>query len=55
MKNRPSIQYDYIVRNIAEDDAPAYEAYIPAIDATVFGDNLSEIEEGVSMSIDAEL
>lgn len=56
MKNNSSIQYDYIVRNISENPHdPAYEAYIPAFHAIVFGDNHKELEEGIVFSIESEI
>lgn len=54
-KKRPNIRYDYIVRNISQDDTPAYEAFVPAFNSMVFGDTIQELEEGLSLSIDAEI
>lgn len=56
MKTITPIQYDYYVHSISEDDESAYEAIIPAFDnAVVFGDTLSELEEGIRFTIDSEI
>lgn len=54
-KKKPPINYDFIVRNISEDDIPAYKAYIPAFNAYCFGDTIDELEEGVQFMIDSEI
>mgnify|MGYP001619913680 CR=1 FL=1 len=56
MKKPHPIQYDYYVHSISNDDEQAYEAIIPAFDnAIVFGDNLTELEEGVRFTIESEI
>lgn len=53
---KKSIQYDYYVHSISEDDESAYEAIVPAFDnAVVFGDDLKELEEGIRFTIDSEI
>jgi len=46
-----NIDYDYVVRSIGVKDDPAYEAYIPAFNAYVYGANQAELEEGLDLSI----
>lgn len=55
IKKKFPIQYDYIVRNISEDKESAYEAYIPAFHAIVFGDHHKELEEGILFTIQSEI
>lgn len=50
-----SIEYDYIVHTISEDNTPAYKAVIPAFSSIVYGDNLQELEDGIRLSIEASI
>jgi len=54
-KQHQPIEYDYLVHNISEDETTAYEAYIPAFNSIVFGDNHEELEEGIRFSIESEI
>ncbi len=54
-KSKHSIEYDFMVHNISEDDIPAYKAYIPAFNAYCYGDTLAELEEGVEFMIETEI
>jgi len=48
-------KYDFYVKNISKDPKdPAYEAYIPSIDTTVFGNSFKELEEGIKFSFECE-
>lgn len=47
--------YKYIFENIAEDGTIALKAEIPAFPGIVFGDNLSELEEGIKFAIETEI
>lgn len=49
------IRYDYIVHNISEDEIPAYKAIVPSLGCVVYGDNLSELEAGLRLAIEAEI
>ena len=49
------IEDDYIIHNISNGDETAYKAVIPAFHGVVFGANLSELEEGISLAIKEEL
>lgn len=51
----PAIQYDYIVRRISNKKSSGYKAIIPAFGSIVFGDNLMELEEGISLAIKEEV
>ena len=55
MPNLEKLMVNCIIRNISKDDTPAYEAFIPAFNNIVFGDNVQEIEEGVAFSIETEI
>ena len=56
MKTTVPIQYNYYVHSISEEHVSAYEAIIPAFDnAVVFGDTLSELEDGIRFTIDSEI
>lgn len=56
MKKKQSIQYDYFVHSISEDNWPSYKAVIPAFDnAVVYGDSLNELEEGILFTIESEI
>ena len=56
MKKTRPVHYDYYVHSISEDDEQAYKAIIPAFDnAIVFGDNLTELEEGIRFTIESEI
>lgn len=50
-----NIQYDYIVHHISAGDSTGYKAIIPSFGGVVFGDNLSELEEGVALAIEEEI
>ncbi|TSC55581.1 MAG: hypothetical protein G01um101418_840 [Parcubacteria group bacterium Gr01-1014_18] len=54
-KNKAPIHYNYIVRNISEDETPAYEAFIPAFNTICFGDTLEELEEGIRIAIRTDI
>ena len=52
MKTKKSpIEYNYLVHHI---DKEGYKAIVPAINAVVFGDTLTELEEGIRLAIDEE-
>ena len=50
-----NIPYDYIVHNIGSEKEPAYKAFVPALDATVYGANTGELEEGIAETISLEI
>lgn len=54
MKNK-NIQYDYIVKNISDENTIAYKAIIPSFNGIVFGSNLEELENGVLLAIEEEI
>lgn len=49
------IEYDYIVHPISEGASKGYKAIIPAFSGVVFGENLTELEEGVALAIEEEI
>jgi len=55
MRPKILIRYDYVVHPISEDGQPAYKAVIPAFSAVVYGESLTEIEQGVALSIQEEV
>lgn len=50
-----NIEYDYIVHHISSGKSRGYKAYIPAFNSIVFGEDLSELEEGVAIAIQEEI
>ena len=49
------IEYDYIVHPISDGSSKGYKAIIPAFGSIVFGENLTELEEGVALAIEEEI
>lgn len=49
------IEYDYIVHRVSDGDSTGYKAIIPAFNSVVFGDNLVELEKGISLAIQEEI
>lgn len=49
------IKYDYVVHRISEGNSIGYKAVIPAFNSVVFGDNLVELEKGISLAIQEEI
>jgi len=54
-RKKNSIEYDYIVHNISEDNIQAYKAVVSALGCIVYGDNLAELEAGLKLAIEAEI
>jgi predicted HicB family RNase H-like nuclease len=50
-----TIEYDYIVHHISDGDSTGYKAIIPAFNSVVFGDNLVELEKGISLAVQEEI
>ncbi len=49
------IPYDYAVHPIGTKTDPAYEAYVPAINAYVYGADQNELEEGIAGAISVQI
>jgi len=50
-----AIEYDYIVHRVSDGDSMGYKAVIPAFNSVVFGDNLVELEKGISLAVQEEI
>lgn|SRR3989338_10687833 len=50
-----AIEYDYVVHHISAGNSKGYKAVIPAFNSIVFGENLTELEEGVTLAIEEEI
>ncbi|PIR47031.1 MAG: hypothetical protein COV07_01150 [Candidatus Vogelbacteria bacterium CG10_big_fil_rev_8_21_14_0_10_45_14] len=49
------IPYDYVVHPIGTKNDPAYEAFVPAINAYVYGADQNELEEGIAGAISVQI
>ena len=46
-------KYDYFIKDLSRDPKdPAFSAYVPEVDAYVYGESFAELQQGIELALE---